>query len=320
LNDKAQFSGVTMFDIPIAYFIFNRPQHTRESFDVIRKLRPSLLLIIADGPRPHIFSDVARCQEVRSIASNIDWPCEVRLNYSEENLGCKSRLTTGLNWVFDQVKWAIVLEDDIVPHFNFFNFGREMLIRYENTVEIMAITGDNFQRGLLRGDGSYYFSRYNHVWGWATWARSWKLNDPEIRFWPTFRGSPKWRSLFPDLVERHYWEKIFDRVYLGEIDTWDYSWTLSTWYADGLTVTPNVNLVKNIGFDSEGTHTNSANLISHDIDLAGAFTDYVPPTDIIRNCKADKFAFNYHFDGHDLRIVKKLQKLVIKGFKKYLSL
>lgn len=312
--------GRLLFDIPIAYFIFNRPKHTRQSFDVIRRLKPALLLIISDGPRPHVFSDIDKCQEVRSIVSNVDWPCEVRLSYSEENLGCKLRLTTGLDWVFNQVKWAIVLEDDIIPHPNFFNFVREMLLRYENSAEIMSITGDNFQRGLSRGDGSYYFSRYNHVWGWATWSKSWKLNDPEIRFWPSFRRSPQWKSLFPDLVERHYWEKIFDRVYFGEIDTWDYSWMLSTWYVGGLTVTPNVNLVKNIGFDAEGTHTISANLISHEIDKSGAFTEFSAPTDIKRDCIADKFTFDSHFEGNDLRILQKLKKLVIKRIKRYFSL
>lgn len=244
-----------MTNTPIAYFIFNRPRHTLESFKAIRAQRPSTLLIVADGPRLSHPTDDERCRETREIVQQIDWPCTVLRNYSDKNLGCKRRVSSGLDWVFEQVDKAIVLEDDCIPHEDFFNFCDDLLVRYEQDERIWVITGNNFQDGKKRGNASYYFSKFNHCWGWATWKRAWQHYRVDVPFWPSWKDTKDWKKKLPDPVERKIWADLLDRVKSGEIDTWDYQWTACVWYHGGLTATPNVNLVTNIGFGPDATHT-----------------------------------------------------------------
>lgn len=146
--------GFSPLPTPIAYIAFNRPEHTRKTIQVVREQRPSQLFIIADGPRPGHPTDVDRCAEVRTIMDQVDWPCEVQHNYAEVNLGLKCRVSSGLDWVFSQVDRAIVLEDDCVPHPDFF-FCDGLLERYADDDRVSVIAGNNFQHGRRRGDGSY---------------------------------------------------------------------------------------------------------------------------------------------------------------------
>lgn len=288
------------FDVPIVFIVFNRPDVTRQSFDRIRDQRPTQLFLIADGPRATHPDDVAKCEEVRRVIENIDWTCDVQRNYAESNLGCKERVSSGLNWVFDNVDKAIVLEDDCLAHPDFFRFCDELLSRYEDDDRVAAITGDNFQDAHWRGDASYYFSRYLHVWGWATWRRSWQNYDGELPFWPAWRSSAAWLELLPDSKERRYWASIFDRV--GEMDTWDYPWQASTWHHGGLTATPNVRLVSNIGFGPDATHTKSrgceADLPTADL---GAISH---PGAVNVDVVADRFVFARHFGGGDVSLLR----------------
>ena len=155
---------------PVAFLVFNRPETTRRVFAEIAKARPRKLLLVADGPRRQLPDEHARCREVRQIVSGVDWDCEILTNYSEDNLGCVVRVSTGIDWVFTQVEDAIILEDDCLPHPTFFRFCDEMLEMYRVDDRIMTISGDNFQFGRRRWNYSYYFSRYPHIWGWATWS------------------------------------------------------------------------------------------------------------------------------------------------------
>jgi len=250
-----------MLSTPIAFMVFNRPRHTRETFASIRAQQPSQLFIIADGPRQGNPTDVERCHEVRGMLEdhNIDWPCTVFRNYSEQNLGCKDRCLTGIDWVFEQVDEAIILEDDILPHPDFYGYCEALLNRYRNDRRVMAISGDSFVTELHREDASYYFSKFCHVWGWATWRRAWQKNNPSLSFWPEWKESESWTQRFPDMAEQNYWGSIFDQMSQDKIDTWDYPWTASIWYYSdlegGLTATSNINLVTNIGIGPDATHT-----------------------------------------------------------------
>jgi len=296
-----------MFKIPIVYIVFNRPRLTRETFASIREQRPTKLFIIADGPRPGHPTDEERCQEVRDIVELIDWPCEVQRNYADKNLGCKHRVVTGLDWVFLYVESAIIIEDDVLPHSDFYGYCETLLERYQNNDRVMAITGDNFQDGHRRGSSAYYFSKYNHVWGWATWRRAWLKNDPSLSFWPSWKNSNAWRRQTPIRTERRYWSDIFDRMYRNEIDTWDYSWTGSIWFHGGLTATPNVNLVTNIGFGPDGTHT----VASEDQDGHPSYPlgPLIHPEKIEQNCKADRYVYEHAFGGLEHNLYKCLLRL-----------
>ncbi len=288
----------------IAYIIFNRPRHTRETFASIREQRPVKLFIIADGPRLGNSTDAERCSEVRKIVEQIDWPCEVHRNYAEQNLGLKHRVSSGLDWVFREVDRAIVLEDDCLPHPDFFTFCESLLKHYETDERVWVITGNNFQNGLKRGHAAYYFSKYNHCWGWATWRRAWQHYLGEIPFWQEWKDSADWQRKMPDRVEQKYWSNIFETVRRNEIDTWDYPWTCSVWFHGGLTATPNVNLVTNIGFGPDGTHT----VCCEDKDGLPVYPlgSLTHPNKVEQDRKADRYVFDYKCGGSQQRLYRRL--------------
>lgn len=282
--------------------LFNRPEFTRATFAQIREQRPLHLFIIADGPRQGHSTDQDRCAEAREVVGQVDWPCNVHRNYAEQNLGSKQRVSSGLDWVFSHVDRAIVLEDDCVPHPDFFHFCEQLLDYYADDPRVGVVTGDNYQFGNWRGEASYYFSKYVHVWGWATWKRAWDLYDGHISFWTTWRSSDDWHATVPDSIERRYWERILDRTARGEIESaWDYPWLASVWYHKMLTATPNVNLVTNIGFgpDVQATHTRS--MAPGGGVPAAPLGPLVHPSEVKPNAAADRFDFDYSFDGARLR-------------------
>ena len=284
-----------MTQTPIAYIVFNRPRHTERTFAALRGRRPARLYIIADGPRLGHPFDAERCAEVRAIVEQVDWPCEVHRDYADSNLGCKRRVSSGLDWVFGQVERAIVLEDDCLPHPSFFTFCDTLLERYAGDERVWAVTGNNFQNGRRRGDAAYYFSKFNHVWGWATWRRAWQQYRGDVPFWPDWQHSADWREKTPDTVERRYWGAIFDRVRADQIDTWDYPWTASVWYHGGLTATPNVNLVTNIGFGPDATHTYVTDECEGlPVQPLGVITH---PRVVEQDRGADRYVFDHTFGG-----------------------
>jgi hypothetical protein len=242
---------------PVALLVFNRPETTERVFEEVRRARPPTLLVVADGPRAEHPGEDERCGAARAITERVDWPCEVLRSYSEVNLGCRDRISSGLDWIFDSVERAIVLEDDCLPHPTFFRFCEELLQRYADEERVMHISGDNFQFGRQVGDASYYFSRYPHVWGWASWSRAWRHYDVGIRDWAAARDKSVHLDRFTDPLERRFWKWAWTGVQLGEIDTWDFQWVFACMSAGGLAVNPNRNLVSNIGFEAESTHTGS---------------------------------------------------------------
>ena len=239
---------------PIAFFIFRRPEVTRRVFERIREARPERLFVVADGPRSA--EEAERCRQAREVTEAVDWPCEVSRSYAEENVGARRCISRGLDWVFEQEEEVIILEDDCLPDPSFFGYCNELLDRYRDEERVFSITGDNFQRGQRRGDGSYYFSDYFHGWGWATWRRAWAHYDHELEQWPAFRDGGGLDTLFPDPVESGYWCGLLDGIRkTGVPDAWDYIWLLTQWMHGGMTIVPNVNLVENIGFGSGATNT-----------------------------------------------------------------
>lgn len=290
---------MTSVDGPVAFVVFNRPDLTRLSFAAIQAQQPPRLFLIADGPRQGNAADERNCAEVRQIISNIDWPCEVDRNYADTNMGCKVRVATGITSAFRHVDRLIVVEDDCIPHPDFFTFANTLLELYEEEPKVAAITGYNLQQGVIRGSASYYFSRYNIPWGWATWKRVWDSYDPDMSFWWDWRKSTEWRELFPDAVERQYWERIFNRTAAGRIDTWDYQLRASIWRSQGLTATPNVNLVTNAGFRPDATHT--IRRVASDGQPSAEMNKIGHPDAIEIDRDADAFVFATHFGGKNLR-------------------
>jgi hypothetical protein len=249
-----------MIKTPVAFLIFNRPDTTQKVFDAIRQAKPEKLLVVADGPRADRPGEAEKCAAARSIIDSVDWECEVLTNYSDVNLGCKKRVASGLNWVFENVEEAIILEDDCLPEPTFFLFCEELLEYYRYDTRIMHISGCNYGVvGSFPDDQSYYFSKVPGIWGWATWRRAWKWYDVDISFWNEFIKQGKLlQGIFTSEKELKQRLKNWEGVHLGKIDTWDYSWHLTSICQGGLAIKPSQNLVSNIGFGIEATHTKSA--------------------------------------------------------------
>ena len=219
----------------VAFIIFNRPGSTEKVFREIAKARPPKLLVVSDGPRLNRPDEAEIVAKTREIIKEIDWECEVITNFSETNLGCKKRVSSGIDWVFEQVEECIILEDDCIPHPSFFQYCEELLEKYRNDDRIMAISGDNFQFGKKRTDHSYYFSRYVHIWGWATWRRAWEKYDVTMSKWPEIKAGNWLQDIISDPPIEQVWRNNFENVYKGNIDTWDYQWTFACWINSGLT-------------------------------------------------------------------------------------
>lgn len=281
--------------LSVIYLIFNRPAVTRESFRALREARPERLFVVADGPRPGVPDDVEKCRQAREIATAVDWPCEVRTDFAETNLGVKRRVAGGLTWAFAQTEEAVVIEDDCVSDPSFFRFAAEMLERYRDDARVMCVSGDNFQEGPPRTEDSYYFSRYPHCWGWATWRRAWNHFDPDLKRWPELRDGGWLHDILQDEAALPYWEGIFDGCAAGSINSWAFPWTYSCWVQSGLTILPRVNLVRNIGFGADGTNTTSTD---HSASRLGAGALPFPlchPAWVIRDTRADAFTQRRHF-------------------------
>ena len=244
---------------PVVLIIYNRPDTTREVFAKVAQACPRNLFVIADGPRRERPGDDERCAAARSVVADIQWDCNVLRNYADENLGCKQRVATGLDWVFSLVDDAIILEDDCVPSESFFRFCDELLERYREDERVMHISGDNFLANQPNRIFDYYFSRYPHVWGWATWRRAWRYFDVTMKHWKEVPDKGWLMQVFNSVDERRFWKHAWDSVATGAIDTWDYQWAFACIVESSLCIAPFRNLVTNIGFLAESTHTRHAN-------------------------------------------------------------
>ena len=243
-----------MLKTPILFLIFNRPETTVRVFSVIRGARPEQLFIAADGWREDKPGEKEKCLEARqSVLSMIDWPCEVVTLFRDKNLGCRQAVSSAIGWFFSQVEQGIILEDDCLPHQDFFYFCEEMLERYRYDERIMLISGDNFQFGRRRGQASYYFSHFTYIWGWASWRRAWRDYDVDLVDWPEFKKQKKLKNILHSPIQRYFWQRVFENIYQKKRDTWDHQVTYATLKHNRLCIVPNVNLVSNIGTNA-GTH------------------------------------------------------------------
>ena len=284
------------FNCPILLIAWRRPETLRQVIDAIRPLAPSRIFVACDGPnpeRPGEDEKVAASRQV--IEKEIDWPCQIERLYSDVNQGCRLGVSRAIDWFFEHVDEGMILEDDCVPHPDFFPYCATLQERYRNDTRVWCISGANFQNGQCRGEGSYYFSRYNHCWGWASWRRCWQHYDAELSQWPALRDSGLLETIFEELHEREYWSAIWQRlVDEGKPDTWDYQWPFTCLANGGLTALPNRNLVSNVGFGEDGTHTTvkaQPTKVDHGLGILNH------PSFLLRSSAADAYSFDHHFSG-----------------------
>jgi len=244
---------------PVLFLVFNRPRLTAQVFSRIRAVRPSRLYIAADGPRKERPEDTAACAQVLQAVSRVDWPCEVRTLFRDENKGCRMAVSDAIQWFFEQEEEGIILEDDCYPAYSFFSFCDTLLARFRNDMRVFAVTGTNLQQGHQWGTASYYFSRYVNIWGWASWRRVWEKYDRDLLRYNVADAAAALRKIFQDEMLVADWVENFRKLQSGEIDTWDHQFNFLAFFENGLCATPNINLVSNIGFGPGATHTLNAN-------------------------------------------------------------
>lgn len=239
---------------PVVLITFNRPELTQKVFQEIRSAQPPHLFLISDGPREKRPHDIAKIMETRKLITKVDWKCEVHTKFENENLGCRRSVSEGLDWVFDQVDRAIILEDDCIPHPSFFRYCEELLEKYKDEKRISMISGDNFFSSQ-QFEASYSFSYHSLIWGWATWKRAWNEYRKAEQ-----RGLSYYTQNFQALntcMTKSRLEAI-KKTLEGKIDTWDYIWQFAMLIVGGLCIVPSKNIILNSGFDSAATHTKLA--------------------------------------------------------------
>jgi len=295
---------------PVAFIIFNRPDLTERVFKEIAKAKPPKLLVVSDGARINRDGEAEKVAASRTIIQRVDWNCEVLTNFSSVNLGCKHRVSSGIDWVFENVDEAIILEDDCLPHPTFFKFCEEMLERYRFDQQIGMINGCNFHFGKKYNNDSYYFSKYCQIWGWATWRDRWVADyDVSISQWPEVRRKGVIFENFNSKNDAAFWINLFDRTYSNEINTWDYQWFLANLLKSRLNITPCTNLISNIGFGEFATHTSSYDILMN-LPTKPIIFPLAHPPNILQFYLADKHTNKICFNrGFKVKILSILLRI-----------
>jgi hypothetical protein len=259
-------SSTDSHTIPVAvlFLVFNRPDTTAKVFDAIRASRPTRLYVASDGPRKDRLGEVQTVERVRSLATQVDWPCEVKTLFRDKNLGCKVAVSSAISWFFDQEPEGIVLEDDCLPGPDFFQYCVELLGRYREDERVGLICGTSLcdirAQSICWGGEDYLYTRYPSVWGWASWRRVWKHYDVTMASWAARREDVS--ALTHNSKLNAINASLFDRVSAGKIDTWDYQVSYLLWTTNRLAVAPRFNLIENIGFGVDATHTKTAGIVA----------------------------------------------------------
>jgi hypothetical protein len=285
-----------MLNTPVLFLLFNRLETTKLVFEKIKQIQPKHLFISADGARENKIGEEEMCKQVRGwVMENIDWDCEVHTRFIDNNLGCGKHVSGAISWFFSEVEEGIILEDDCVPDTSFFTFCEELLIKYRNNDNIYVIGGNNFQP-KRRGNASYYFSAYGHIWGWATWRRAWQHYDFTLQSYDDHIFEKRLSSYFKEKQVLEYWNRTYKLMKYTPIDTWDFQWTFCQWKNNGLSIIPNVNLVSNIGFDENATHTKTAVKGISNLQTQSILT-IIHPGRFTINKKADLYSFYKNFEA-----------------------
>ena len=296
-----------MFDIPVLFLVFNRPDTTFKVFEAIRNLRPKQLYIGADGPRLHIEGDSEKCEQVRSIVDQIDWDCEIKTFFRTENYGPFAPFTF-IKWFFEHEEMGIVLEDDCLPDDEFFLFCREMLLRYKDDERIGIVSGSNFDLKEMT-PYSYYFSKNTFIWGWASWRRVIQPFEASLDNFPFSEFKVLLKKDFDTLGERLQLKSVYRGLKRGEIKTWDYQFSFSLLKRGFLSVIPGKNLISNIGFSADAIHTTDTSSPLADRRREVIFPLKHAP-DVERNREAERsFFYNYTTER---RLCKFYLKMLLK--------
>ena len=251
-----------MIKTPVLFLGYNRPDLAAIVLDRLRTCGVRRLYIALDGPRSGHPSDREQCRLMRELVDSIQWTENKVMLIREENQGCGRAVSSALDWFFQQEERGIIIEDDCLPDPSFFSFCEEMLNRYAEQPDIWAVAGTSLIPESTVPAQSHFFSKYSGIWGWGTWRRAWETYSYDL----SCLTADQWKIVVEqksvNAVERRYWLHILDLMLKGEIDTWDFQVQFCSWKVNALQVTSSVNLVQNLGFRSDGTHTKEVSSLS----------------------------------------------------------
>lgn len=243
------------FEIPIVLIVFNRIDLVERQIEILEKIKPETLLVVSDAPREGNETDYDKVMIIRELFDRISWPCTVLKDYAEKNLGCDKRIASGLDWTFEQVDKAIILEDDCIPSIDFFRYAKELLLRYENDLRVHYIAGTNPIKKYKLKD-SYSFIYRADTWGWATWKRAWDTFDYNkfVEQWDEEKKKKiKWPYHLP--FDKHSWVKSIELNRAKGATPWDFCWAWHVMKNNGFSIVPQKNMIENVGFREDATHT-----------------------------------------------------------------
>jgi hypothetical protein len=282
-----------MYSIPILILTYNRPVKLKKLFKSLSKIKPYKIYINCDGPKN--YNDIEKIEKIKNIIANVRLNSKILTNYNKKNLGVKHSPEQGIDWFFKKEKFGIILEDDCIPSQTFYKFCSTLLIKYKKTNNIWAISGYNFKGKTNFGDGDYFISKYFLGWGWATWKRSWLKNDRNLTFWKKWKKENILSKFFSKNIEIRYWTKMIDKFYAKKIVSWDMFFLASMWKNNSFCILPNINMIKNIGFDSEATHGINNKYFTPK--FKNLLRDFKHPSSLNINVKAENQLFTEFFRG-----------------------
>jgi hypothetical protein len=303
-----------MLETPILFLIFNREDTTRRVFEAIRQQKPKYLFVAADGARKNKPGEIETCQRVRDIATQIDWDCELKTLLRDENIGCKMAVSSAITWFFDNVEQGIILEDDCLPDPSFFPYCEELLNRYQDDARIGHISGNCFLPDVVDKNYSYDFSSISHIWGWASWRRVWDNYDVNFSYWEKYKHNKEKRNnIFNGFREKIYFSSFINDTLSNKnhISAWDVQYLYMLRVQNQLSVYPVVNLVTNLGLNSEfATHTSKKN-DKYLIPFSTVAFPLKHPEYVLRNKKLDDQTVKRNFFSW-----KRLARYFLNDYKK----
>ena len=277
-----------MLDVAVLMLVFNRVETTERVFERVRQARPRYLYVVADGARSQKAGEAEKCEAVRQIfTTRVDWECTVVTLFRAENWGCRKSVSDGITWFFSQVEEGIILEDDCLPNESFFTFCAAMLAKYRADNSVMHVSGCQLiPNAFPKQPNGYFFSRIPYIWGWATWRRAWQAYDAEMESLPNYLATRGQELEELGAYLKGKFLRNFEQVKRYELNTWDYQWTLSILRDKGKCIVPAQNLISNIGFGAEATHTAT---VSH---LANQQTVEMRPNYVFFGAENPNFAYD----------------------------
>lgn len=313
-TSQTPFEHSETINTAVLFLIFNRLDTTKQVFEAIRLAKPPRLYIAADGPRDSRQDEDKKVKAVRNyVMDHVDWNCEVKTLFREKNLGCKYAVSGGIDWFFENEEMGIILEDDCLPCQSFFWFCEELLNKYKYDERVWQICGSDFVGTILHLSqrASYRFSKYGPIWGWASWRRAWIYYDPELKRWPVMCESGFLESAYDSVGERKARVDLGQRLFSGEIDTWDYQWQFTKNYQSGLSIIPVFNLILNVGFGVDSTHTTGVNphapKITHELRFPLTHPEF-----LLADRQHDRVYRSKFIIHSDLATIKKTIKLILQ--------